>query len=102
MLKDAVRTESYRDAILRNPAWFGSGEANSGKVVLDVGCGTGILSLFAATAGARAVIALDASNVRAFLCLLLQWLPLSHVVVAIALSCEPLPGHRRRSHHRRH
>ena len=42
MIKDRVRTEAYRDAILRNPAWFG------GKTVADVGCGTGILSMFTA------------------------------------------------------
>jgi predicted RNA methylase len=58
MLKDAVRTEAYRDAILRNAAAF------AGRCVLDLGCGTGILSLFSAQAGAAAVIALDASDVR--------------------------------------
>ncbi|KAK3750799.1 hypothetical protein QZH41_018655 [Actinostola sp. cb2023] len=57
MLKDKVRTESYRDFILGNPKLF------KDKVVLDVGCGTGILSMFAAKAGARHVIAIDQSEI---------------------------------------
>ena len=44
MLKDTVRTRTYQNAILRNSFLF------KGKIVLDVGCGTGILSLFAAKA----------------------------------------------------
>ena len=44
MLKDTVRTRSYQQAIMRNAFLF------KDKVVLDVGCGTGILSLFAAKA----------------------------------------------------
>ncbi|KAK7176851.1 hypothetical protein R3I93_000942 [Phoxinus phoxinus] len=57
MLKDKVRTESYRDFMYRNMDVF------KDKVVLDVGCGTGILSMFAAKAGARKVIAVDQSDI---------------------------------------
>ncbi|KAJ1912942.1 Nuclear SAM-dependent mono-and asymmetric methyltransferase, partial [Mycoemilia scoparia] len=57
MLKDEVRTLSYRNAILNNKHIF------KGKVVLDVGCGTGILSMFAAQAGAEHVIGVDMSNI---------------------------------------
>ncbi|GAA5893921.1 hypothetical protein JCM6882_003128 [Rhodosporidiobolus microsporus] len=59
MLKDRVRTNAYRDFIV-HPA---NAPRFQGKVVLDVGCGTGILSMFAAKAGARKVYAVDASNV---------------------------------------
>lgn len=55
MLGDKVRTDAYRDAILGNPSLI------SGATVLDVGCGTGILSLFAARAGASRVVAVDGS-----------------------------------------
>lgn len=50
MLKDSVRTGSYKNAIVNNPHLF------KGKRVLDVGCGTGILSMFAAKAGAAHVV----------------------------------------------
>jgi 2-polyprenyl-3-methyl-5-hydroxy-6-metoxy-1,4-benzoquinol methylase len=39
MLKDEVRTKSYRDSIYNNRHLF------KDKVVLDVGCGTSILSM---------------------------------------------------------
>jgi len=42
MMQDEVRTKLYRDAILLNPSNF------AGKIVMDVGAGSGILSLFAA------------------------------------------------------
>jgi predicted RNA methylase len=57
MLNDRPRTESYRQAIVQNRALF------EDKIVMDVGCGTGILSLFAAEAGARKVYSIEASNV---------------------------------------
>ncbi|KAK4055939.1 Nuclear SAM-dependent mono-and asymmetric methyltransferase [Microbotryomycetes sp. JL221] len=57
MLKDEVRTLSYRDSMWRNKHLF------KDKVVLDVGCGTGILCMFAAKAGAKKVIGVDMSNI---------------------------------------
>lgn len=41
MLKDTIRTRSYMKAIVDNPELF------KDKIVLDVGSGTGILSIFA-------------------------------------------------------
>ncbi|KII73452.1 Histone-arginine methyltransferase CARMER [Thelohanellus kitauei] len=56
MLCDRIRTETYQFAILRNSSDF------NGKVVLDVGTGTGILAFFAAFAGAKKVYAIEGSN----------------------------------------
>lgn len=60
MLKDRVRTESYRRAIMT------PGIVN-GKVVLDVGCGTGILSLFCASCGAKKVYAVCTLDKKTFM-----------------------------------
>ncbi|KAI0107041.1 S-adenosyl-L-methionine-dependent methyltransferase [Nemania sp. FL0031] len=57
MLKDTVRTDAYRDFIYNNKHLF------KGKTVLDIGCGTGILSMFCARAGASRVLAVDASDI---------------------------------------
>lgn len=57
MLKDDVRTRSYLRAITNNPHLF------EGKTVMDVGCGTGVLSIFAAKAGAKKVYAVECSKI---------------------------------------
>lgn len=57
MIKDRARTEAYRDAIFQHSDFIRD------KVVVDVGCGTGILSIFCAYAGARKVYAIDASDI---------------------------------------
>ena len=57
MLKDTVRTDAYRDFI------YGHKDLFKGKVVLDVGCGTGVLSMFCAKAGAKKVISVDNSAI---------------------------------------
>mmetsp|Transcript_55036 Transcript_55036/g.117456 ORF Transcript_55036/g.117456 Transcript_55036/m.117456 type:complete len:542 (-) Transcript_55036:185-1810(-) len=56
MLQDQVRTTTYRRAILENPEDF------KGKVAMDIGAGSGILSFFAAQAGAEKVHAVEASS----------------------------------------
>lgn len=57
MLMDRPRQAAYRKAILSNASLF------AGKTVLDVGAGTGILSIFCAQAGATKVYAIEASHI---------------------------------------
>ncbi|GMH81072.1 hypothetical protein TL16_g08818 [Triparma laevis f. inornata] len=57
MLKDKIRTLAYKKSIEQNVSLF------KGKTVLDVGCGTGVLSIFSKKLGeAKMVIGVDDSN----------------------------------------
>jgi protein arginine N-methyltransferase 3 len=54
-----------------------------GKVILDVGCGTGILSMFCARAGAKKVIAVDNSKVIEKAKVIIEENCLDHVITCI-------------------
>ncbi|CAD5123303.1 DgyrCDS11660 [Dimorphilus gyrociliatus] len=56
MLADKSRMDAYQSFINENAALF------SGKIVMDVGSGLGILSLFCAKAGAKKVYAVEGSE----------------------------------------
>ena len=53
-----VRTKSYENAIKKSPHLF------KNKVVLDIGCGTGVLSIFAAEAGAKHVYGVEMAKIH--------------------------------------
>lgn len=55
MVLDHPRTSSFKEAIEKT--------VKPGDIVLDVGCGTGVLSCFAAQAGASRVYAVDNSEI---------------------------------------
>ncbi|KAH7642209.1 arginine methyltransferase 1 [Dermatophagoides farinae] len=57
MLKDEVRTKAYKNAVMMNRHLF------KNKVVLDVGCGTAILCMFAIKAGAKHAIGIECSSI---------------------------------------
>ena len=45
----------------------------SDKIVLDLGCGTGILSMIAVSAGAEKVIAVDNSDIVSYTMDIIRW-----------------------------
>lgn len=55
LIKDRLRTSSYKKAIENN--------VRSTDVVLDIGCGTGILSFFAARKGCKKIYAIDKADI---------------------------------------
>ncbi|XP_031831173.1 uncharacterized protein LOC116426422 isoform X1 [Nomia melanderi] len=60
MLKDKIRTLAYKNAIMNSKQLF------EDKIVMDVGAGLGILSIFSAQAGAKKVYAVEASDLVKF------------------------------------
>ena len=80
MLRDGRRTLAYKAAL----------EAADlrGKTVLDVGCGTGVLSVFAARAGAARVFAVEASDLAQHTRRVVEDNGLSHVITVIQSRVE--------------
>jgi protein arginine N-methyltransferase 1 len=77
MLKDEVRTMTYRNAMYHNKHLF------KGKTVIDVGCGTGILSMFAAKAGAARVFAIECSNIADYATKIIAENKLDHIITLV-------------------
>ncbi|XP_011502373.1 PREDICTED: histone-arginine methyltransferase CARMER [Ceratosolen solmsi marchali] len=84
MMQDYVRTSTYQRAILGNLSDF------KDKVILDVGAGSGILSFFAAQAGAKRVYAVEASNMANHAKLLVTANSLSNKIIVIAGKIEEI------------
>lgn len=84
MMQDFVRTSTYQKAIHGNYNDF------NGKVVLDVGAGSGILSFFAVQAGAAKVYAVEASNMAQYAQQLVASNNLSDRITVIAGKIEEI------------
>ncbi|CAH8667629.1 unnamed protein product [Heterobilharzia americana] len=85
MMQDYIRTSTYQRAILAN-----SSADFRGKVVLDVGAGSGILSFFAIQAGAKKVYAVEASNMASHCNSLVQANKLAGRIVVISGKIEEI------------
>ncbi|XVF34987.1 hypothetical protein REPUB_Repub18cG0105900 [Reevesia pubescens] len=84
MLKDLVRTKTYQNVIYQNKFLF------QNKVVLDVGAGTGILSLFCAKAGASHVYAVECSHMADMAKQIVETNGLSDVVTVLKGKIEEI------------
>jgi protein-L-isoaspartate O-methyltransferase len=80
MVRDAARTDAFRDAIAR--------VVRPGDAVLDVGAGSGILSLFAAQAGARVVYAVERTEIAGLAADLAARNGYAHVVRVVRADAE--------------
>ena len=84
MLMDHVRMRAYHSAIMQNKAMF------EGKVVLDVGTGSGVLSLWAAQAGAAKVFAVEYTDMAKQARKMVEQNGMSHIIEVIQSSAEDL------------
>jgi protein arginine N-methyltransferase 1 len=84
MLMDHVRMRAYYDAIIQNRALF------EGKVILDVGTGSGVLSLWAAQAGAAKVYAVEYTDMAHHARKMVEANGMSEVIEVIQTSAEEL------------
>lgn len=82
MLKDEPRNLAYKNFIEQNANLFVN------RTVLDVGAGTGILSLFAARAGAKKVYAVEASQTALLCRAIVDQNDYSHVITVIQSTVE--------------
>ena len=85
MLMDEIRTSAYRNAIINNRIDF------EGKVVMDVGAGSGILSIFAAQAGAKKVYAVEGSNMAESAKTLIEANGFGDIIEVIQSKIEDIP-----------
>lgn len=84
MLMDNVRMKAYHNAIMLNKSQF------EGKVVLDVGTGSGVLAIWAAQAGAAKVYAVEYTDMAVHARKMVEQNGVSHIVEVIQSSVEDL------------
>eukprot|EP01041_Mallomonas_annulata_P001188 gene1188-2312_t len=82
MLSDHVRMKAYRSAIFENKDYF------AGKVVLDVGSGSGILAMWCAQAGASKVYAVEYTDMAKHARELVKRNGLDSIITVIQSSME--------------
>jgi len=82
MLADEIRMNGYYNSIFKNKKQF------EGKIVLDVGTGSGILSIWAAQAGASKVYAVEATDVVVHARKLIQAHNFDNVITVIQSKME--------------
>jgi len=84
MLMDHVRMRAYHSAIMQNRGLF------EGRTVLDVGTGSGVLSLWAAQAGAAKVFAVEYTDMAVHARKMVEANGMSHIIEVIQSSVEEM------------